>query len=49
MDVFAEESMLRVVINLSILNASDCLAHLFETSRSELASTENVLSGTGHD
>ena len=49
MDVLTEESMLRVVVDLSILNASDSLAHFIETPRPELASTENVLSGTCHD
>jgi len=49
MDLFVEESMLWVVVHLSIFNASDSLPHFIETSGSELTSAQNVLPSTSHD
>ena len=48
-DLFVEERMLWVVVHLSILNASDSLAHFIETPGSELRTTKNVLASTSHD
>ena len=48
MNFFTEERVLRIVVNLSVLNASYSFAHFIETPGPKLTSTQNILPGTSH-
>ena len=49
MHLFIEESMLWVVVNLSVLDRSDGFTHFIETSRSKIRRAQNILPSTSHD